>query len=97
MRPQSQKLPALADYYAAKADLASIDSTAPEAPRAKKLLAAMQKNERDYVRKHGATNVSDRLDSTSLSHWNRWTESLTPGKFAPQSLGSLRSSITSWI
>lgn len=75
-----QKLPALADYYAAKADLASIDSTAPEAPRAKKLLAAMQKNERDYVRKHGATNVSDRLDSLSGNVDGRKQFAVTTGK-----------------
>ncbi len=62
---RTQKLPALADYYAAKADLGKIDDSAPEAPRAKKLLAAMQKNEREYVRKHGAMNISARLDSLS--------------------------------
>lgn len=60
---RGQKLPALADYYAAKADLSSIDASAPEAPRAKKLLAAMQKNERDYVRKLGTTNIGAKLDS----------------------------------
>lgn len=60
---RGQKLPALADYYAAKADLAKIDDSAPEAPRAKKLLAAMQKNEREYLRKAGAGNVAARLDS----------------------------------
>lgn len=60
---RGQKLPALADYYAAKADLAKIDDTAPEAPRAKKLLAAMQKNERDYLRKAGTGNVAARLES----------------------------------
>lgn len=60
---RGQKLPALADYYAAKADLKSIDPSAPEAPRAKKLLAAMQKNEREYVRKLGTNNIDARLDS----------------------------------
>ncbi len=60
---RGQKLPALADYYAAKADLATIDDTAPEAPRAKKLLAAMQKNEREYIRKAGAGNIAARLDT----------------------------------
>lgn len=60
---RGQKLPALADYYAAKADLAKIDDSAPEAPRAKKLLAAMQKNERDYLRKAGTGNVAARLES----------------------------------
>jgi hypothetical protein len=60
---RGQKLPALADYYAAKADLKSIDPSAPEAPRAKKLLAAMQKNEREYVRKLGTNNINARLDS----------------------------------
>jgi len=60
---RGQKLPALTDYYAAKADLAKIDDTAPEAPRAKKLLAAMQKNEREYIRKVGSGNVAARLDS----------------------------------
>lgn len=61
---RGQKLPALADYYAAKADLKAIDDTAPEAPRAKKLLAAMQKNERDYIRKLGATkNIGAKLDA----------------------------------
>ncbi|TKT74066.1 hypothetical protein YH63_018470 [Afipia massiliensis] len=60
---RGQKLPALADYYAAKADLKSIDPSAPEAPRAKKLLAAMQKNEREYVRKLGTNNIDAKLDS----------------------------------
>lgn len=60
---RGQKLPALADYYAAKADLKSIDPSAPEAPRAKKLLTAMQKNEREYVRKLGTNNINARLDS----------------------------------
>lgn len=60
---RGQKLPALADYYAAKADLGRIDESAPEAPRAKKLLAAMQKNEREYVRKLGAGNIGGKLDS----------------------------------
>jgi hypothetical protein len=60
---RGQKLPALADYYAAKADLKSIDPSAPEAPRAKKLLAAMQKNEREYVRKLGTNNIGAKLDS----------------------------------
>lgn len=60
---RGQKLPALADYYAAKADLKSIDPSAPEAPRAKKLLAAMQKNEREYVRKLGSNNIDAKLDS----------------------------------
>lgn len=60
---RGQKLPALADYYAAKADLAKIDDTAPEAPRAKKLLAAMQKNEREYLRKAGTGNVAAKLDA----------------------------------
>ncbi|HEX7882191.1 MAG TPA: hypothetical protein VF499_05575 [Afipia sp.] len=60
---RGQKLPALADYYAAKADLKSIDPSAPEAPRAKKLLAAMQKNEREYARKLGTNNIDARLDS----------------------------------
>lgn len=60
---RGRKLPALADYYAAKADLKSIDPSAPEAPRAKKLLAAMQKNEREYVRKLGTGNIDARLDS----------------------------------
>lgn len=62
---RGQKLPALADYYAAKADLKSIDPSAPEAPRAKKLLAAMQKNEREYVRKLGTNNIGAKLDSLS--------------------------------
>lgn len=60
---RGRKLPALADYYAAKADLAAMDPSAPEAPRARKLLAAMQKNERDYIRKLGATNIPAKLDS----------------------------------
>lgn len=60
---RGEKLPALADYYAAKADLAKIDDTAPEAPRAKKLLAAMQKNEREYVRKAGTGNIGAKLDA----------------------------------
>lgn len=60
---RGQKLPALADYYAAKADLKSIDPSAPEAPRAKKLLAAMQKNEREYVRTLGSNNIDAKLDS----------------------------------
>lgn len=60
---RGQKLPALADYYAAKADLGKIDDSAPEAPRAKKLLAAMQKNERDYIRKVGTGNIAARLQS----------------------------------
>ncbi len=60
---RGEKLPALADYYAAKADLAKIDDTAPEAPRAKKLLAAMQKNEREYIRKAGTGNIAAKLDS----------------------------------
>lgn len=60
---RGQKLPALADYYAAKTDLKSIDPSAPEAPRAKKLLAAMQKNEREYVRKLGSNNIDAKLDS----------------------------------
>lgn len=60
---RGERLPALADYYAAKADLRSIDDSAPEAPRAKKLLAAMEKNERDYLRKAGARSVESRLDA----------------------------------
>jgi hypothetical protein len=60
---RGQKLPALADYYAAKADLGKIDDSAPEAPRAKKLLAAMQKNEREYIRKAGSGNIAARLQS----------------------------------
>lgn len=60
---RGRKLPALADYYAAKADLAAIDPSAPEAPRAKKLLAAMQKNESEYVRKLGTSNIAAKLDS----------------------------------
>jgi hypothetical protein len=60
---RGQKLPALADYYAAKADLGKIDDSAPEAPRAKKLLAAMQKNEREYIRKVGTGNIAARLQS----------------------------------
>ncbi len=60
---RGQKLPALADYYEAKADLAKIDDSAPEAPRAKKLLAAMQKNERDYLRKAGTGDIATKLDS----------------------------------
>ncbi len=60
---RGRKLPALADYYAAKAYLKSIDPSAPEAPRAKKLLAAMQKNESAYVRKLGSGNIAAKLDS----------------------------------
>lgn len=60
---RGEKVPALADYYAAKSDLSQIDASAPEAPRAKKLLAAMEKNERDYVRKFGATDISAKLDA----------------------------------
>lgn len=60
---RGERLPVLADYYAAKADLARIDPTAPEAPRAKKLLAAMQKNEREYLRKFGNDNIGARLDA----------------------------------
>lgn len=60
---RGEKLPALADYYAAKADLHAIDESAPEAPRAKKLLAAMEKNERDYLRKAGGSSVASRLDA----------------------------------
>jgi hypothetical protein len=60
---RGRKLPALSDYYAAKADLKSIDPSAPEAPRAKKLLAAMQKNEREYVRKLGSNTIDARLNS----------------------------------
>lgn len=60
---RGQKLPALADYYAAKSDLGTIDETAPEAPRAKKLLAAMQKNEREYIRKIGTSDINARLDA----------------------------------
>lgn len=60
---RGESVPPLADYYAAKADLARIDPTAPEAPRAKKLLAAMQKNEREYLRKFGNENVGAKLNS----------------------------------
>ena len=60
---RGQKMPALKDYYATKADLHQIDDTAPEAPRAKKLLAAMQKNERDYLRKSGNPDVRSKLDA----------------------------------
>ncbi|CAN5396083.1 hypothetical protein BH10PSE10_BH10PSE10_11520 [soil metagenome] len=60
---RGEKLPALADYYAAKADLGKIDASAPEAPRAKKLLAAMEKNERDYIRKMGSGNIPAKLDA----------------------------------
>lgn len=63
LNDRGRKLPALADYYAAKADLKSIDPSAPEAPRARKLLAAMQKNESAYVRKLGSTNIPAKLDS----------------------------------
>lgn len=60
---RGEKMPALADYYTAKADLHQIDDTAPEAPRAKKLLAAMQKNERDYLRKLGNIDIRTKLDA----------------------------------
>ena len=64
---RGEKLPALADYYAAKADLRTIDESAPEAPRAKKLLAAMEKNERDYLRKAGTDNIGARLDALAVN------------------------------
>lgn len=48
---RGKKLPGLADYYDTKDSLSGIDDNAPEAPRAKKLLAAMEKNERDYLKK----------------------------------------------
>lgn len=48
---RGKKLPGLADYYDTKDSLSRIDDNAPEAPRAKKLLAAMEKNERDYLKK----------------------------------------------
>lgn len=60
---RGEKVPALADYYAAKSDLTQIDEAAPEAPRAKKLLAAMEKNERDYIRKLGAGDITAKLDA----------------------------------
>lgn len=60
---RGEKVPALTDYYAAKADLSLIDETAPEAPRARKLLAAMVKNERDYIRKLGTGDISAKLDA----------------------------------
>lgn len=58
---RGKKLPALADYYDTKESLSRIDDTAPEAPRAKKLLAAMEKNERDYLKK--ATGGEGDIDS----------------------------------
>ncbi len=48
---RGRKLPGLADYYDTKDRLSQIDDNAPEAPRARKLLAAMEKNERDYLKK----------------------------------------------
>lgn len=48
---RGKKLPGLADYYDTKDSLSQIDDNAPEAPRAKKLLAAMEKNERDYLKR----------------------------------------------
>lgn len=60
---RGEKIPALADYYAAKSDLAKIDETAPEGARAKKLLAAMEKNEADYIRKMGDSDIPAKLDA----------------------------------
>ncbi|MBI3700473.1 MAG: hypothetical protein HY242_08510 [Afipia sp.] len=60
---RGEKVPALADYYAAKSDLGKIDAAAPEAPRAKKLLAAMEKNETDYIRKLGDGDIKTKLDA----------------------------------
>ncbi len=48
---RGSKLPGLADYYNTKDSLSRIDESAPEAPLARKLLAAMEKNERDYLKK----------------------------------------------
>ncbi|MEW6767680.1 MAG: hypothetical protein AB1342_06580 [Pseudomonadota bacterium] len=60
---RGEKIPALADYYAAKSELSKIDETAPEGARAKKLLAAMEKNEADYVRKLGNVDIAQKLDA----------------------------------
>ncbi len=48
---RGKKLPGLADYYDTKDSLGRIDDNAPEAPLARKLLAAMEKNERNYLKK----------------------------------------------
>lgn len=60
---RGEKIPALADYYAAKSELSQIDESAPEGPRAKKLLAAMEKNEREYIRKMGDSDIPAKLDA----------------------------------
>lgn len=60
---RGEKVPALSDYYAAKSELSQIDESAPEAPRARKLLAAMEKNERDYIRKLGSGDIAAKLDA----------------------------------
>ncbi|MBX9709642.1 MAG: hypothetical protein K2X60_01280 [Xanthobacteraceae bacterium] len=63
---RGKKLPALADYYDTKDRLSRIDDTAPEAPRAKKLLAAMEKNEREYLKRVSGgdivSNIAARAD-----------------------------------
>ncbi len=58
-----RKLPGLADYYDTKDRLSRIDDTAPEAPRAKKLLAAMEKNERDYLKKVSGGDIDASIAS----------------------------------
>ncbi len=55
---RGKKLPGLADYYDTKESLSRIDDSAPEAPRAKKLFAAMEKNERDYLKKVSGGDIS---------------------------------------
>lgn len=63
---RGKKLPGLADYYDTKDSLSRIDDSAPEAPRAKKLLAAMEKNESDYLKKVSGgdidANIAARAD-----------------------------------
>ncbi len=58
---RGKKLPGLADYYDTKDSLSRIDDNAPEAPRAKKLLAAMEKNERDYLKKVSGGDIDASL------------------------------------
>jgi hypothetical protein len=55
---RGRKLPGLADYYDTKESLSRIDDFAPEAPRAKKLLAAMEKNEREYLKRVSGGDIN---------------------------------------
>ncbi|RTL54689.1 MAG: hypothetical protein EKK40_02560 [Bradyrhizobiaceae bacterium] len=55
---RGKKLPGLAEYYDTKDSLSQIDENAPEAPLARKLLAAMEKNERNYLKKVSGGDIN---------------------------------------